>query len=76
MLDFDQTKGNEMKPSTFQGTYAEWYQTIEKPRLAAITPEVRARNAASHIIGNVDDCARCINCEIGSWNAWKSECAA
>jgi hypothetical protein len=57
-------------------TYAEWYQTIEKPRLAAITPEERARNAASHIIGNVDDCARCINCEIGSWNAWKSECVA
>lgn len=57
-------------------TYAEWYQTIEKPRLEAITPEQRSINANSHHIGNVDDCARCVDCEIGSWNAWKELCPA
>lgn len=55
-------------------TYAEWYQTIEKPRLEAITPEERAANAASHFIGAVDDCYRCVDCEIGSWNAWQRPC--
>lgn len=39
-----------------------------------LTPEERAYNASTHIIGAVDDCYRCINCEIGSWNAWKSPC--
>ena len=57
-------------------TYAEWYQTVEKPRLAAITPEQREANANSHHIGNIDDVARCVNCEIGSWNAWKEMCNA
>lgn len=57
-------------------TYAEWYQTVEKPRLEAITPEQRKANADSHYIGVVDDCYRCIYCEVGSWNAWKSECVA
>lgn len=55
-------------------SYAEWYQTVEKVRLSAITPEERAHNAASHVIGNVDGVARCIDCEIGSWNAWQKEC--
>jgi hypothetical protein len=55
-------------------TYAEWYQTVEKPRLDAIPEDVRDRNAASHHIGVVADCFRCINCEIGSWNAWQKEC--
>lgn len=57
-------------------TYAEWYQTVEKPRLAAITPEEREANANSHMIGNIDEVARCIRCEIASWNSWKKECAA
>lgn len=65
-----------MKPSSFQGTYAEWYQTVEKPRLDAIPSHVREANAASHAMGVVDDCYRCINCEIGSWNAWKEMCFA
>lgn len=55
-------------------TYAEWYQTIEKPRLAAITSEQRAINESSHEIGPVDDCMRCIHCEIGAWNSWKQLC--
>lgn len=57
-------------------TYAEWYQTYEKPRLAAISPEARAINTYSHRIGNVDDCARCMDCEIGAWNAWQQLCTA
>lgn len=34
----------------------------------------REANAASHNIGTVDDCARCVDCEIGAWNAWKERC--
>ena len=55
-------------------SYAEWYQTIEKPRLEAIPEEMRQANDASHQIGVVDDCYRCLDCEIGSWNAWKMAC--
>jgi hypothetical protein len=33
-------------------------------------------NAASHRIGNIDGVARCVDCEIASWNAWKQECVA
>ena len=36
--------------------------------------ETKRANAASHRIGNVDDCRRCIDCEIGVWNAWKEMC--
>lgn len=57
-------------------TYAEWYQKYEKPRLDAITLEQRKINAASHYIGVVDDCARCVDCEIGAWNAWQQMCGA
>ena len=63
---------NEMR--TLGLTYGEWYQQIEKPRLEAIPDSVKIANAASHSIGVVDDCYRCINCEIGSWNAWKQPC--
>ena len=47
---------------------------IEKARLQALPESVKNANAASHIIGNVDGVSRCINCEIGSWNAWHSLC--
>ena len=47
---------------------------LEKSRLEALPLEVKQANAASHRIGNVDECARCIDCEIGSWNAWQKEC--
>lgn len=57
-------------------TYGEWYQKVEKPRLEAITPEQRAINAYSHRIGKVDDCERCVRCEVGAWNAWKRLCPA
>ena len=33
-------------------------------------------NANSHHWGNVDDCVRCVDCEIGIWNAWKEYCNA
>ena len=57
-------------------TYAEWYQTIEKPRLAAITPAEREANANSHIIGVVDECYACTRCECKAWNTWKVACPA
>ena len=66
----------KMKDLTIQDemTYAEWYQNVEKPRLAAITPEQRVLNEYSHRIGVVDECYACIDCEIKSWNAWKEFC--
>lgn len=42
----------------------------------SLTDAEKARNANSHVIGVVDDCYRCIHCEIGSWNAWKEYCSA
>lgn len=39
-----------------------------------ISQDERERNAASHRIGNVDDCLRCVDCEIGAWNAWRNVC--
>ena len=59
---------------TYGLTYGQWYQQIEKPRLEAIPESVKIANANSHHIGVVDDCYRCINCEIGSWNAWQQPC--
>lgn len=51
---------------------------VRKPVVAVAQPELTAaekqRNANSHTIGVVDDCYRCIDCEIGSWNAWKELC--
>jgi hypothetical protein len=41
-----------------------------------LTPAERDANARTHTIGNVDDCLRCIDCEIGAWNAWKVACDA
>jgi hypothetical protein len=32
-------------------------------------------NMISHALGVVDDCYRCVFCEIGSWNAHKEPCA-
>jgi len=63
-----------MMPADFQGTYGEWYQTVEKPRLDAIQPATRQDNARSHRIGNVDDVARCVRCEVAAWNAWQTKC--
>jgi hypothetical protein len=64
-------KGNEMT-NTLE--YWKTRREAEAARVAALTDEQKRANAASHIIGVVDDCYRCINCEIGSWNAWKSHC--
>jgi hypothetical protein len=49
-------------------------QKAELARVAALTDTEKRINAASHHIGIVDDCRRCVDCEIGSWNAWKSHC--
>lgn len=31
---------------------------------------------STHRIGAVDDCIRCIDCEVGVWNARKVRCSA
>ena len=49
-------------------------QKAELARVAALTDKEKRINAASHHIGIVDDCRRCVDCEIGSWNAWKAKC--
>jgi hypothetical protein len=59
--------------NTFTDPWAE-YRAKEKARLEALTPEQKIANANSHHIGVVDDCYRCVNCEIGKWNAWKQHC--
>jgi hypothetical protein len=56
-------------------TYAEWYQTVEKPRLAKITIAERMVNDMSHRYGTVDDVRRCVHCEVAAWNGWKVMCA-
>lgn len=33
-----------------------------------------AANARSHSWGNVDDCIRCVNCEIGIWSGHTEMC--
>jgi hypothetical protein len=47
---------------------------LEDQRLALLSPSEREFNARSHTIGIVDDCYRCVDCEIGEWNAWKERC--
>lgn len=39
-----------------------------------LTLDQKQANAQTHWIGVVDDCYRCVKCEIGSWNAWKQPC--
>jgi hypothetical protein len=55
-------------------TIWEERRKAEKARVAALTDTEKRINAASHTIGVVDDCYRCIDCEVGSWNAWKYHC--
>ena len=57
-------------------TYAEWYQTVEKPRLDSLSDFDRRVNSESHTFGRIDDVLRCLNCEIGIWNGWKAACHA
>lgn len=69
-----ETKEREKKmTNTFTDPWAE-YRANEKARLEALTPEQKIANAQSHRIGVVDDCYRCVDCEIGKWNAWKRHC--
>ena len=49
---------------------------LEKARLATLSDFDRRVNADSHRFGSIDDVVRCLNCEIGIWNAWKMECPA
>ena len=64
-------KDSEMTNSTL--TYPERY-ALKMATLNALPQDVKDANAASHYIGVVDDCYRCIYCEIGSWNAWQRYC--
>ena len=57
----------------YVGTYAD-VQALEVERLKALSESEKLANAASHRIGVVDECYRCINCEIGVWNSWKEQC--
>ena len=57
----------------YLGAYHE-IAAREISRLQALPQSEKEANANSHTIGNVDGVYRCVNCEIGSWNAWKSPC--
>lgn len=39
-----------------------------------LTQQEKISNAYSHRIGFIDSVKRCLDCEIASWNAWKSNC--
>jgi hypothetical protein len=41
-----------------------------------LTPAEREANDRTHRIGYVDDCLRCVDCEIAAWNTWKVACDA
>jgi hypothetical protein len=43
---------------------------------ANVTDAESRMNFYSHTIGAVDDCYRCIWCEVGVWNAHKMQCSA
>ena len=43
---------------------------------ATLSDPDRRANAESHHFDRIDDVMRCLNCEIGIWNAWKMECPA
>jgi len=34
----------------------------------------KVENYNSHTFGKIDDCVRCLDCEIGVWNGWKRPC--
>lgn len=40
-----------------------------------LTKEQKIANDNSHDYTIIDDCWRCFNCEIGSWNGWKQPCS-
>lgn len=42
--------------------------------LANISMVEGQENSRTHFIGDVDGVYRCVKCEIGSWNSWKSPC--
>lgn len=41
-----------------------------------IVDEIRSANFASHIFVDMDDCTRCMDCEIGIWSGHKEYCGA
>ena len=44
--------------------------------LVSISVAEGQANGRTHKINDVDGVYRCVNCEVGSWNAWKSPCPA
>ena len=49
---------------------------LREERLERMPLSEKHANAASHHFGSVDDCYRCIDCEILPTNAWKENCNA
>lgn len=41
-----------------------------------LTEAAKTANYRSHDWGVIDDCNRCLNCEIGIWNGWRENCPA
>jgi hypothetical protein len=64
MIESDQTKGKNMSLSDLERVVLE----------ATLSDPDRRANAESHHFDRIDDVMRCLNCEIGIWNAWKMEC--
>lgn len=49
---------------------------LDKALWESMSEAEKTANVRSHHIGVVDDCYRCVDCEMGSWNTWKKFCPA
>lgn len=44
--------------------------------VAQMSEAVKAANHASHCFTEIDECTRCMDCEIGVWNGYREMCPA
>ena len=64
---------------TINLVYARIQKTTERVDIMTtleLSVEQRKENYVSHNYGDVDDCIRCVDCEVGIWNGWRYACPA
>lgn len=47
---------------------------METMNIVRLTLAEKQANIDSHMMGRIDDCVRCVRCEIAVWNAWQRDC--
>ena len=60
-------------PAQFEAA-ARRMDRANKARRASM--DIADANTRTHRIGVIDDCYRCLRCEVGAWNAHKYPCPA